>query len=191
MSSSHSGPVRSEAARHAVLQATSQLLTEVGYDRLTMEGIAARAGVAKQTIYRWWSSRSAVVAEALVEGLVLQEQLAVPDTGDLRADLRSWLSGLAHLMNDSKRVVVVRSIITAATHNPEIAVQMRTILMPTLALSQRLTAGIGEVPNLHAGTPVDTVIDMIFGALLVRVVTQKPLDDSAITDLVAAVLGSD
>lgn len=191
MPAPRSGPVRSEAARQAVLQATSQLLAEVGYDRLTMEGIASRAGVSKQTIYRWWTSRSAVVAEALVEGLVLSEQLAVPDTGDLRTDLTSWLTGLAKLIDDPQSVGPMRSIIMAATHSPEIASQLEELLVPTVALTERLTAAIGEVPHLRADTPIDTVIEMVFGALLVRVITQSPLDEDAIDSLVAVMLGPD
>jgi len=60
-----SGPVRSEAARQAILEATARLLVERGYDHLTMEGIAATAGVGKQTVYRWWPSKGAVIAECL------------------------------------------------------------------------------------------------------------------------------
>ncbi|MFE7846154.1 TetR/AcrR family transcriptional regulator [Microbacterium sp. NPDC057407] len=191
MTAPRSGPMRSEAARQAVLRATSQLLAEVGYDRLTMEGIASRAGVSKQTIYRWWTSRSAVVAEALVEGLVLSEQLAVPDTGDLRNDLTSWLAGLAELIDDPQSVGPMRSIIMAATHSPEIASQLEELLVPTVALTERLTAAIGQAPHLRADTPVDTVIEMVFGALLVRVITQSPLDEGAIDNLVAVVLGPD
>ncbi|MDQ4110388.1 MAG: TetR/AcrR family transcriptional regulator, partial [Actinomycetota bacterium] len=75
------GAVRSEEARMAVLDATGRLFATQGYDHLTIEGIAAEAGVSKQTIYRWWSSKSAVVADAMIEDLLLPDQPVVPDTG--------------------------------------------------------------------------------------------------------------
>lgn len=185
-----SGPVRSEAARQAVLHATSELLSEVGYDRLTIEGIAARAGVAKQTIYRWWPSRSAVVAEALVEGLLLPERLVVPDTGSIGTDLRTWLMGLADLIDDPLRASIIPSIITAATQNPEIASHLRDALVPTGSLIDRLTAAVGDAPHLRSGVPIETLADMILGAVLVRVMSRQPLDERAIDDLVRAVTGN-
>ena len=57
---------RSEAARLAVLEAADDLLVEHGFAGVTIEGIAAKAGVAKQTIYRWWGSKSDVLFDALV-----------------------------------------------------------------------------------------------------------------------------
>ena len=67
------GPGRSESARLAILTATARQFAERGYDSLTMEGIAAEAKVGKQTIYRWWPSRSALVADALAEGLIMPD----------------------------------------------------------------------------------------------------------------------
>ncbi len=72
MALARSGPVRSEAARLAILDAAVALFAERGYDHLTIEGIARRAGVGKQTIYRWWSSKGDVIAEAILEGRVSQ-----------------------------------------------------------------------------------------------------------------------
>jgi AcrR family transcriptional regulator len=83
------GRPRSEAARRAVLLAAVELVEEGGYPQLTMEGIARRAGVSKQTVYRWWPSRAAVVLEALNEGAATIAPL--PDAGDLAADLRVFL----------------------------------------------------------------------------------------------------
>jgi AcrR family transcriptional regulator len=65
------GTKRSEAARTAILNATARQFAERGWEQLSIEGIAADADVGKQTIYRWWSSKSAFVAECLLERLVL------------------------------------------------------------------------------------------------------------------------
>ncbi|MBQ0830099.1 TetR/AcrR family transcriptional regulator [Streptomyces tagetis] len=90
---------RSDRSRRAIYAAALALVSEVGYPRTTIEGIAARAGVGKQTIYRWWSSKADVLLEAFLD---LGEQAAraagqdpaaqaIPDTGDLAADLRAVL----------------------------------------------------------------------------------------------------
>jgi AcrR family transcriptional regulator len=83
------GRPRSETARRAILAAAARLVAERGYGALTMEGIARSAGVSKQTVYRWWPRKSAVVLEALSEAA----QAVAPDsdTGSLEADLRLFL----------------------------------------------------------------------------------------------------
>ncbi|TKA00855.1 helix-turn-helix transcriptional regulator, partial [Actinacidiphila oryziradicis] len=77
---------RSQQSHQAVLQATVALLNEVGYRRLSFEGVARRAGVGKATIYRWWPNKAALVIEALNGEVPLRP---LPDTGDLEADLRT------------------------------------------------------------------------------------------------------
>src|SRR5688572_3560572 len=80
---------RNETSRRAILTAAFDLLQEVGYAKLSIEGVAARAGVGKQTIYRWWPSKGAVLFDAflmLSEGAE-GEPPVLPDTGDLEADL--------------------------------------------------------------------------------------------------------
>lgn len=89
---------RSERSRRAIYDAALALVTETGYARTTIEGIAARAGVGKQTIYRWWGSKADVLLEAFLD---LGDQAAraagqeggdaIPDTGDIAADLKAVL----------------------------------------------------------------------------------------------------
>src|SRR6202020_2268387 len=86
----------SEEARVAVLEAADDLLVERGFAGVTIEGIAAKAGVAKQTIYRWWDSKSDILFDALVEDA--EEFFTVPDHGDLGADLRDHLAQLAEFL---------------------------------------------------------------------------------------------
>src|ERR1700733_11955746 len=90
---------RSEEARVAVLEAADDLLVERGFAQLTIEGIAARAGVAKQTIYRWWPSKTDVLLDAFLADAA--EELTPPDTGDLAADLRLHLGALAEFLSRS------------------------------------------------------------------------------------------
>ncbi|CAM5684673.1 hypothetical protein SRIMM317S_03433 [Streptomyces rimosus subsp. rimosus] len=78
---------RSERSRRAIYDAALALVGEVGYNKLTIEGIAARAGVGKQTIYRWWPSKAAVLLDAFTQDVEGYEA-GMPDTGDLAADLK-------------------------------------------------------------------------------------------------------
>ncbi|MFG3099013.1 TetR/AcrR family transcriptional regulator [Streptomyces sp. NPDC048182] len=99
---------RSQRSRRAIYDAALALVAEVGYPRTTVEGIAARAGVGKQTIYRWWSSKADVLLEAFLD---LSEQAAreaggepyeIPDTGDLAADLKNVLRMTVDQLQDPK-----------------------------------------------------------------------------------------
>ncbi len=76
---------QNEKVRMAILNAAFTLVGEIGYDKLTIEGIAKRAGAGKQTLYRWWSSKALVLLEALVENV--QDELVFEDTGNVREDL--------------------------------------------------------------------------------------------------------
>ena len=80
---------RSETARTAVLDAATALVEELGYGSVTMEGIARRAGVSKQTVYRWWPAKAAVVLEALNEGAAV----IAPASDDVEEFLRRTVRG--------------------------------------------------------------------------------------------------
>ncbi|MEU5362688.1 TetR/AcrR family transcriptional regulator [Streptomyces sp. NPDC005925] len=89
---------RSERSRRAIYDAALALVTETGYARTTIEGIAARAGVGKQTIYRWWGSKADVLLEAFLDlgdraarAAGQEGGDAIPDTGDIAADLKAVL----------------------------------------------------------------------------------------------------
>src|ERR1700759_4765659 len=87
---------RNEQARLAVLHAADDLLAERGFAGLTIEGIAARAGVAKQTIYRWWPSKVEVLLDTLVEEA--DKRLKIPEDGPVVDAVRSYLRALARFL---------------------------------------------------------------------------------------------
>lgn len=184
-----SGPVRSEAARLAILRATGELLAERGYDHLSMEGIAARAGVGKQTIYRWWRSKSAVIAECLLEGMLLPARFAVPDTGDIRRDLASWLEVVLAYLETEQGQSVFRSLLAVAAQDADIGRRLRDALMREDSLSDRLQAAIGTVPNLREGAPVEEIAEALVGALILRTFAGRPIAPGDAERLLDAVLG--
>jgi AcrR family transcriptional regulator len=115
---------RSEEARIAILEAADNLLVERGFAGVTMEGIAVAAGVAKQTIYRWWKSKTDVLMDAFLQDV--EQGLVPPDRGSLAADLQHHLVGLANLLAISDTGSVFRALIAEAQHDSELAVRLRT-----------------------------------------------------------------
>lgn len=133
---------RSEKSRRAIYDAALALVGEVGYPRTTIEGIAARAGVGKQTIYRWWSSKADVLLEAFLD---LSEQasrdagpeyeFAIPDTGDLAADLKAVLRLTVDQLQDPRFEVPSRALAAEGVVNEEVGrVFTAKLLQPSLQL---------------------------------------------------------
>ncbi|QIK63566.1 TetR/AcrR family transcriptional regulator [Leucobacter viscericola] len=161
------GPKRNEQARIAILQATSARVLENGYDQLTIEGVAADARVSKQTIYRWWPSRSALVAECLAERMLLTEFFVPEDSGDLRADVIRWLENIIGFLGSPGNSGLLRSLLIAATENTEVATHLNERLGMWEMLGERFTAAI-EADQLPADTPLAELGDALMGALVVR-----------------------
>lgn len=98
-----------------MLQAVAHLIDveQLGFEQLTIEGIAARAGVSKQTIYRWWPNKAAIVLETIHAGHLSLDIGEVPDTGDLAADLRSWTRSARERVFTESNFALVRSLLVA------------------------------------------------------------------------------
>jgi AcrR family transcriptional regulator len=145
---SQPGPARSETARRAILDATARLFAANGYDRLTIEGVAAAAKVGKQTIYRWWGSKSALVAECLLEGSLFPTELNPPDSGDIRADLAEWLRAVFAFIDDPSNGDMARSLLAAATANADVGRLLGEALGAGSALNERLlrAQAAGQLP---------------------------------------------
>ncbi|MEW2252374.1 MULTISPECIES: TetR/AcrR family transcriptional regulator [unclassified Streptomyces] len=129
---------RSERSRRAIYDAALALVAEVGYPKTTVEGIAARAGVGKQTIYRWWSSKADVLLEAfldLTDQAAGQEPPALPDTGDLAADLKAVLRATVDELLDPRFEAPSRALAAEGVVNEEVGRQfVAALLEPQLQL---------------------------------------------------------
>jgi AcrR family transcriptional regulator len=135
---------RSEKSRTAIVTATRELLLERGFDGLTIEAVAARAGVGKQTIYRWWPSRPALVADVMLEDA--DKILASVDhTDDLAADLVGWVRKLTATLTTERGAAMLRTLTVACMEHAETAVKLRAGFSLPLHDSVRtrlLSAGI-------------------------------------------------
>ena len=183
---------RNDRARRAVLTATLDLLQRVPYARLSIEGIAAEAGVGKQTIYRWWPSKAAVLFDAF---LLLSDggdgtPPALPDTGDLRADLTLVLRATAREMGDSAFAEPMRALATEVAHDPELAAAYHARLDAPLkeAKRQRLRSAQAS-GELADDLDLDIAIDLLWGPILTRWLQRSgPLTDAYIDGVVATAL---
>ncbi|MFF0202686.1 TetR/AcrR family transcriptional regulator [Streptomyces sp. NPDC005017] len=138
---------RSEKSRRAIYDAALALVGEVGYPKTTVEGIAARAGVGKQTIYRWWSSKADVLLEAFLDlgeqaaqaaheaGRTAPETYALPDTGDLAADLKFVLRATVDELLDPRFDAPSRALAAEGVVNEQLGREFVTkLLEPQLQL---------------------------------------------------------
>ncbi len=112
------GRPRSEQAREAVLHAVDDLLLEVGYAAMTMKGIAVRAGVGRQTVYRWWSTKAEILFEACVDDA--EEELAVAPARTRLAEVTSYLDALMSFLAYSPAGAGYRALLAAAQHDPAV-----------------------------------------------------------------------
>jgi AcrR family transcriptional regulator len=159
---------RSEQARQAVLEAADDLLAERGFAGLTIEGIAARAGVAKQTIYRWWPSKAEILLEALAGDAA--EYLSPPDTGDLGPDLRTHLSRLALFLTRTDAGAVFRALAGQAQHDAGLAAKLRAGHLSQQRERDRLPLLRAlERGQLPPDTDLDLAVEMLVGPVYYRV----------------------
>src|SRR5271156_3794399 len=98
----------------AILAATRELLATGSYAELSMESVAARAQVGKKTLYRRWSSKAPLVAEAVLEAYGGSGSFPVAETADIRADLQRWLDEHADFLSVPPNAALVRALIAAA-----------------------------------------------------------------------------
>lgn len=146
---------RSDRSRRAIYDAALALVTEVGYTKTTIEAIASRAGVGKQTIYRWWSSKAEVLLEAFVDlGHQAETQAAeaageqpgaviaaLPDTGDVATDLKYVLRTTVDELLDPKYDAPYRALAAAGMDDRKLSEDFVKLLMPAFDLySDRLRA---------------------------------------------------
>ncbi|MFB9686920.1 TetR/AcrR family transcriptional regulator [Amycolatopsis plumensis] len=182
---SRPGRKRSEQSRLAILAATLELVAEAGYGALTIEGIAARSGVGKQTIYRWWPSKADVLLDALATKADLQ--IPVPDQGSFRADLARFLGSTFELGGKSPVADTLRALMAQAQIDPEFGKRFREdFLFRRRDALATLVDRAGERGELPDGVRPGTVLDVVFGTLWYRLLaTREPVDRSLADELVA------
>ncbi|MCX4233188.1 TetR/AcrR family transcriptional regulator [Streptomyces sp. NPDC020707] len=184
---------RSEKSRRAIYAAALTLVAEVGYPKTTIEAIAARAGVGKQTIYRWWSSKAEVLMEAFVD-LGAQaaeaagsgdwaEEDGIPDTGDLEADLKTVLRATVDELNDPRFEAPARALAAEGVGNPAFAEEfVATLLLPSLELYVRRLRAAQEAGQVRADVDPYIARDLFVSPLAQRWLQGTGPLDHAVAD---------
>ncbi len=179
------GRPRNEACTGEILEATLRLVAEVGIAGLTMDAVAAHAGVGKATIYRRWTSKEALMLDAW---MVCVRKPPEPDTGTLQGDLEALMGGIDSPLSDRELQRVYPQMIAAAKVNPDVAEAYAEYVAQRRApLRAVLLRGVerGEIdPNVD----LDVVQDLFVAPIMYRwIVTDAPIDDAVIKQIIATV----
>jgi AcrR family transcriptional regulator len=167
MSSAPVGRPRSESARHAVLRAVDDLLVEVGYAGVTMKGIAERAGVGRQTVYRWWSTTAEILLEACVDDA--RDELRTVPQPDARGEVHGYLRLLEAFLLHSHAGTCYRVLLGETQHDTTVRdlVARADILAPSArACLTRVGGHLGRdvTGDLHVAELVGPVVYAVLTA---------------------------
>jgi len=179
---------RIERSRRVILEAALEELGVVGYGALTIEAVAARAGVGKSTIYRHWSGKLDLVEDAF---RTLKAQALIPESGTLRERVTAFLEQLARLVEESTYSACMPALIDAAERDPQVrafhtsfSAERRAVLVDVL----RDAVATGDLPK---GTDPDLLADALVGPIVMRrLMFSEPFDPKLVPALVDQVLPS-
>jgi AcrR family transcriptional regulator len=178
----HTGRRRNDAAKAAILDATFRLLSTPGTEALTIDAIAGEAGVGRQTIYRWWPSKGAVIADALAR----HAQAVVPerDTGSFTGDLAAFFTDSFAGLENEELANRLRQIVAAAQHDEHVARVLAEFTAVRRAALRALLERGRTAGELAADANLDMLVDMAYGVLYYRLlVGHAPLDEQAARSL--------
>lgn len=188
------GRPRNQEADAAILDATRAALGELGWGGLTMADVAARAGVAKTTLYRRWANRNELVVDALA---ALFDELRLPDRGSLAADIEDVVLQFATLLERPETKTALMAVIAESAHDDLLRRRIRTAIVDRqkrlVVLGRRRAQARGELPPADGAgeqATVDLVFDLIAGAVVHRIlVSGEPVDTLWANSLSAVLLG--
>lgn len=179
--------VRGEARTDAILDSALELMAATGYDRLTIDAVAARAGASKATIYRRWPGKPELVMAALARhGTGATTEV---DTGDLRGDLADALRQMRDSLASQDGALIL-GLLNAMRDNAELAEHVRgQVLSAKRSVIGGLVARAIERGKLPAGADHELASEIAAALVFTRIqVTGQPLDDAEIARIVDGVL---
>jgi AcrR family transcriptional regulator len=182
------GRPRSEESRQSILRSTLKLLIHHGgLAELSIEAIAADANVGKTTVYRWWPTKAALVADAFFASA--EEELQFPNTGSVQRDMSLQMRRVIRIFR-SERGKVVAALLAGGQSDPELleAFRERFLWPKRRQAYQTLQRGIdrGELP---ADSDLDLILDSLYGPIYMRfLIRHDKLDEGFVDDLCGLVL---
>ncbi|MFE2171347.1 TetR/AcrR family transcriptional regulator [Streptomyces sp. NPDC059447] len=177
-----------EDVTEAIRAAVVEELASVGFARMSIEGIARRAGVGKTAVYRRWKSKLHLVLDLV--GAFAVDGLPVPATGSLYGDVRALLEVMSHVLRHPVASAVIPDLLVEAARNPEIADAVRGALLDG---QKRMAEGIVSAAvargELTEGTCPDRALDLAIGPLYWRqVVVRDSVPGSYLDELARSVV---
>lgn len=171
------GRPRSEKRKAAILAAAGDLMMEGGLKAATMEAIAARAGVGKATVYKWWPSRGAVALEGFM--LRAADSWTLPEGAPAAEALRVIAVAAVRLFTRSPAGPLMRALAADAQSDPEIAQALREQwLSPRRAVTAEVLREGMRTGELRADLDIPTTLDLIFAPVYFRLLfDHEPLDE--------------
>jgi AcrR family transcriptional regulator len=183
------GRPRSDASRHAILKAAYQILRESGFAGFTVEGVAARAGAGKATIYRWWQTKGRLAIEAFL--LAVAPQLdAAPESGNALADLRTHVHKAAAIYR-GRAGQLLRELIALGQEDAETSRVLRTeFVAPRYGKAIGLLERAKAAGELAPDVDIEVLADALWGPIFHRLlVSRMPIDRAYVDRLLGLVLG--
>ena len=175
------GRPRDPELDEAVLAAALELLTEVGFARMTMKDVAARAGVSRTSLYRRWPATAPLVVHAVRRRTEAQQSLSV-DTGSVRGDLLAFIGLSVHASPADLRLGY--ALATEVFANPELADAYRhevaTVMLQPLEMILERGVERGELPK---ETDIEMLADLAPGLIMHRMLLGKPIDEAFVVRL--------
>ncbi|WP_245154792.1 TetR/AcrR family transcriptional regulator [Nocardioides sp. 1609] len=167
-------------------EATLTVLADVGYDRLTMDAVAAGARASKATLYRRWNSKAALVIDSLCS---MKEPHAMPDTGTLRGDLVSMFCGMGGL-TDARQIAILASVITAIGRDQDFAEAFREqFIGPKAAMNHQVFVRARERGEIRDDVDLDLIVPALPGLLLHRqFLMGEAIDASAVERVIDQII---
>lgn len=177
-------------AAQAILDAARELLAEKGVRGLTVEGVAARAGVAKTTVYRRYRSKDELALAVLID--MVEAVVAVPDLGDAREELVTFVGKAVTILRTTLMGRVMQGLVSELATDPELARAFReqVVSLRVGELRRLVARGIAR-GDLRPGTDTELLHELLFGPVYYRLLLGgAPLDDELAGRIVDAVLPS-
>ncbi len=181
-------PRRSKRAHEAILNAAAELIHERPYSDVCIEAIAARAGVGKQTIYRWWTSKAALLMEACAAQVA--RVVPLPDKGAVREDLRDYLVHICAFFTNHLSKPAIAGLLAEAQCDAELAeaFQQGLLMQRRVVLRTILERGVAR-GELRGDVDRDLIMDMVHGAIWYRTLLLKsPLDQTFVENVINQVM---
>ncbi|KUJ64491.1 TetR family transcriptional regulator [Streptomyces albus subsp. albus] len=177
------GRPRSAEADRAILDATRAALVELGWSKVSMGDVAARAGVAKTTLYRRWANKNELVVDAVAA--VFDEHLELPDLGSIQADIEAVVLSFAGLLERPETRTALMAVVAESTRDEALRDRIRTAIVDRqkhlVLVGRERAQARGELPGEPdpetAARTADLIFDVIAGAVVHRaLVSAEPVD---------------